>query len=365
MTRWAFGPEGASSVSADDGFTKALERAGGTLAVTTDPGGLFLVGPPSAGRPAEFSLLPLEHAWGLAASPERLAVSTAREIVVFANTPVVAALHPDRSDVHDAAFSPRLSFFTGSCLIHDLAITPAGLLASNTNFSVVSLIDGRFNFDIAWHPPFISAVLPEDRCHLNGIAVADGQLRYVTAFGRFDAPRGWRDQPNDRGVLLDVAADGRPLCEDLMLPHSPRLVGERLFVAEAGRGAVLEIDRTTGARRETARLPGFTRGITAAGGILFVGLSPVRETARFARGSLDIGGELVAGVAALDLSSGALLGLLTFEEAALEVFDLGFLPGIRRPAIGDGRQAGTCYAAESRAGCYWMRVGDDMRKNKA
>ena len=109
LTRWAFGPEGTSSVSADDGFAKALERAGGTLAVTTDPGSLFLIGPPSAGRPVEFSLLPLEHAWGLAASPERLAVSTAREIVVFDNTPVVAALHPDRSDFHDAAFSPRLA----------------------------------------------------------------------------------------------------------------------------------------------------------------------------------------------------------------------------------------------------------------
>jgi allophanate hydrolase subunit 1 len=33
---------------------------------------------------------------------------------------------------------------------------------------------------------------PEDRCHLNGLAIRDGQPAFVTALGVTDSPGGWR-----------------------------------------------------------------------------------------------------------------------------------------------------------------------------
>jgi uncharacterized protein (TIGR03032 family) len=346
----------------EPGFAAALARAGGALAMTAAPGGLFLLGPPGDGEPPGFAFLPLDHTWGLAAAPQRIAVATAREIVVLANTPKVAASHPDRPDHFDAVFSPRLSFFTGDCLLHDMAITRQGLLASNTRFSTVAQIDGHWNFDPVWQPPFITAVLPEDRCHLNGIAVEDGVLRYVTAFGICDTARGWREAPLEAGVVLDVQAGGRVLRGGLYLPHSPRLVDGRLLVAEAGRGCLLEIDRQSGAARQIAALPGFTRGIAAGGGVIFVGLSRIRGSARNKLLPLATGAaSLIAGIAAVEAASGAVLGFLHIEGPPREVFDLALLPGIRRAALADGRTPDSLYAVDSRAGCYWMRVEGSAR----
>ncbi|HET8592329.1 MAG TPA: DUF4915 domain-containing protein [Solirubrobacterales bacterium] len=44
-----------------------------------------------------------------------------------------------------------------------------------------------------WKPPFVSALTNEDRCHLNGCCVIDGEPAYVTALGETDAPGGWRE----------------------------------------------------------------------------------------------------------------------------------------------------------------------------
>jgi hypothetical protein len=218
-----------SALIAEKGFARALTRAGASLVLTAVPGGGFVVGFPSEQGSLHFDRLPIEHAWGLAASPQRLAVAPGREITVFANTPVIARMHPDQ---FDAVFSPRLSFYTGACAVHDMAIVADGLLVSNTLFSAVSRVDGRYNFDPVWKPPFITQILPEDCCHLNGIAVEGAQLRYVTTFGQFDSPRGWRTGTLDAGLVLDVEADGRALCQGLCLPHSPRLIEGRLLVAE-------------------------------------------------------------------------------------------------------------------------------------
>jgi hypothetical protein len=56
------------------------------------------------------------------------------------------------------------------------------------------------------HPPFISAIAPGDRCHLNGLAVSeDGKATaYVTALAPCDVERGWRERKRDGGCLIDL-----------------------------------------------------------------------------------------------------------------------------------------------------------------
>ena len=66
----------------------------------------------------------------------------------------------------------------------------------------------RHSFVELWRPPFISALVDEDRCHLNGLAMEEGRPRYVSAVSRSDTVDGWRDRRADRHLWLWAAASG-------------------------------------------------------------------------------------------------------------------------------------------------------------
>src|SRR5262249_18721987 len=131
-----------------------------------------------------------------------------------------------------------------------------------------------------WRPPFISALAPEDRCHLNGLGLRDGQVRYATALGATDTPAGWRADKKGGGILLDVPS-GEVVARGLSMPHSPRWHQGRLWVLDSGNGGVSVVEGASGRLRTVATLPGFTRGLDFCGRFAFVGLSQVRESAIF------------------------------------------------------------------------------------
>jgi uncharacterized protein (TIGR03032 family) len=343
------------SVSCDDGFLHALQRSGCTLAATLAPGGLSLIGvePDEASLCVEF--LPLQSAWGLAALNQKIAVATRRQVIVLSDAGPVATTNPDRPNYYEAYYSPRMTFFTGECSIHDLAITKRGLLGANTRFSNVSLIDGQYSFSPVWKPRFISAITAEDRCHLNGLAADENGIRYVTAFGCFDAPQEWRNHPPASGVLID-APSNEVLCGGLCLPHSPSLISDRLFVLESGTGRVLDVDRASGKSTVVIELPGFVRGLTSCNDVSFVGLSDVRHTQRGASLPVAKNRQLAAGIAAIDNVSGTLLGMLRIGGQAREVFALATIPG-RRAGLADGIVQNQRYLVEGRVVTQWLRVG--------
>ena len=348
---------------ADAGFCRVLAERKLALAVSLVPGGLVLIGTGPSGK-LSVEVFPLRtgdaekgpaRVWGLAANRNRLVVAGPTEVTVYANSPMLAAQHPERPGHYDAFFTPRVSYFTGACMVHDIVIGTSSLTMAATAFSAVCTLDGRYNFDPIWHPNFISAVVPEDRCHLNGIAVADGALRYVTAFGPFDAASGWRRRALNEGVLLDVEHD-RPLCADLVAPHSPRLFDGRLMVLESGEGAVLDVDRASGERRTLAKLPGFTRGFVQHDGVLFVGMSRLRPTSDgFPLPVAARCPDLLCGIAALDAATGAEIGMLEFPPSAQEVFDLALLPGVACAGVADLSRPDAPYLLDGHAGTYWMQ----------
>ncbi|NER00221.1 MAG: DUF4915 domain-containing protein [Cyanothece sp. SIO2G6] len=61
----------------------------------------------------------------------------------------------------------------------------------NSNSSPNWRTTGIGNDSVAF---FVSALTPDDRCHLNGIAVFKGKPKYVSAFSRTDIAQGWRDR---------------------------------------------------------------------------------------------------------------------------------------------------------------------------
>ncbi|MCU0878147.1 MAG: TIGR03032 family protein, partial [Pirellulaceae bacterium] len=203
----------------------------------------------------------------------------------------------------------------------------------STRFSCLATLSPDYSFVPRWRPPFISAIAAEDRCHLNGLAMVDGQPQYVSALGTTDTRDGWRADKPHGGCILDVPS-GEFVTRGLSMPHSPRWHGDQLWVLESGTGSLLRVDRDTGRRETVIELPGFTRGLALVGPIALIGLSKIRPTS--AMDGVPIAErreDLKCGVAAVDLRSGRLLGMLEFQTAVEEIFDVQLLPGSRFPEI--------------------------------
>ncbi len=312
-------------------FATLLDRLGLTLAISARPDQLLLVGGDNGGLTVAAAVV--SRPLGLAVSPNRLAIATPRSIVVFANVPRLAPHHPGRPGYHDAFFLPRTVHLTGECQMHDMVFAPDRIIGANTAFSCICGVDDNFSFTPIWHPPFISEIRAEDRCHLNGFAAEDGELRYVTCLAATDTREGWRGDPDGNGVLID-AQTNQILCSGLCMPHSPRLTNGTLLLLNGGEGQVLRVDRATGATTVLASLPGFTHGLCVYGDILFVGLSQNRVSRSANPTPVARRHErLVAGVAAIEAATGRLLGVLEFTEGVTEIYDVQPLPGMRRAGI--------------------------------
>jgi len=278
---------------------------------------------------------------GLAVAPGRFAVGTRAEVLDYRDFPAVAPRVEPRGK-HDACFLPRNKHFTGDIRIHEIAFTQGELWLVVTQFSCLATLDAEHSFVPRWKPPFISALTSEDRCHLNGLCVIDDEPRYVTALGETDVAGGWRENKASGGILIDVET-GETILRGLSMPHSPRWFDDRLWLLESGKGTISVADLDAGTVETVAELPGFTRGLLFAGGLAFVGLSQVRETATF--GGLPLMERLderLCGVWAVNPQSGQIVGFLRFEELVQEVFDVALLPGLRYPEIAEeGSDAAT------------------------
>jgi uncharacterized protein (TIGR03032 family) len=229
---------------------------------------------------------------------------------------------------------PRASYYTGPMAIHDMAWGRDGrLYAVNTVCSCLAVIEDRCNFTPVWMPPFISRLIPFDHCHLNGLAMADGRPRFVTALGTTDEPQGWRANKLRGGVLLEVES-GEMILEGLAMPHSPRVVGDRLFLLNSASCELLEVDPQRRTSTVVGKLPGFARGLAASGDYLFIGLSQLRHDHRVF-GDLPIARAegLYCGIICFHVPSGSIAGELRYLRTCKEIYDVQVLPGLLRPGI--------------------------------
>lgn len=270
---------------------------------------------------------------GLALAGDRLAIGARFQIWEFHNVPAAAEkLKPEGR--HDACFLPRSCHVTGNVRIHEMAWGHGDeLWFANTRFSCLCTIDRIHSFVARWRPPFVSALTPEDRCHLNGLAMIDGQPRYVTALGESDEPSGWRANKANGGVLIDVAS-GETMARGLSMPHSPRWYAGRLWLLESGTGTFGTVDPGTGRYEPIATLPGFTRGLDFYGNCAFIGLSQVRETAVFSGIPItENQTERNCGVWVIDIRNGQTVAFLRFEDALQEIFAVQVVAGRRYPDL--------------------------------
>ncbi|HMF13738.1 MAG TPA: TIGR03032 family protein [Gemmataceae bacterium] len=286
-----------------------------------------------------------ERAMGLAVKPDGIAVAARAQVWFLQAAPELAA-RVEPPGRHDACFLTRSSHFTGEIQAHELAwgsypLAPRGrgvggegeLWLVNTAFGCLCTLDGRHSFVPRWRPPFLTALAAEDRCHLNGLAVADGAPKYVTALAETDTPQGWRADKVHSGCLIDVAS-GQTVARGFAMPHSPRVHRGRVWMLHSGAGQLVLVDPSSGRAETVTELPGYTRGLALHDRFAFVGLSKIRETSTF--GGMPIAErrpELKCGVGVVDLGTGRLMAHLEFVTGVEEIFDVQVVPGVRCLAL--------------------------------
>jgi uncharacterized protein (TIGR03032 family) len=269
---------------------------------------------------------------GVAVQGDRMAVATRDSIVLLANEPRLARTYPRQPNVYDALFVPRSVHFCGALSVHDMVFTERGLVGVNTLFSCLFQLDAHFSFRPIWKPPFVSQLAPEDRCHLNGLALVDGAPRYVTALGATDARGGWRENKLRGGVLLDVPS-GEPILTGLAMPHSPRVYDGKLYALLSATGEVIAVDPQRRQYDVVNKVKGFARGMARCGDYLFVATSKLRRQHTFGDLGWVSDREVFCGVSVLHIQTGAFVADLRFIRSCEEIYDVQVLPGLRAPGL--------------------------------
>jgi uncharacterized protein (TIGR03032 family) len=326
------GPSPLRSVHTTN-FPAILEHLDSSLLVTTYQAGKLVV-LRSDGGVLNTHFRAFNKPMGMAVGRGRLAIGTAVDVWEFRNVPAVTAkLEP--AGKHDACYLPRSAHVTGDVQIHEMAYVGDQVLFVNTRFSCLAMHDPDHSFAPTWRPKFITALTPDDRCHLNGLCVVDGRPRWVTALGETDTSGGWRENKKSGGILIDIDSN-EIVARGLSMPHSPRWHAGRLWLLESGTGSLGFVDLNTGRYESIVQLDGFTRGLEMVGNLAFIGLSQVRETAVFS--GIQITERLqeterTCGVWVVDIQRGQVIAFLKFEDAVQEIFAVSLLPGIRFPDL--------------------------------
>jgi uncharacterized protein (TIGR03032 family) len=321
-----------TKISVSRGFADWLRQNRTSIGFTSyQTGQLFLVGLLPNGT-VSFNQHNFTRAMGICYQPGRLYLGSLHQVWRLENM-----LRPGETanKAFDMALVPRNGQTTGDIDIHEIGTDKAGrVVFVNTKYSCLATLDLSFSFRPIWKPDFISKLAPEDRCHLNGMAMAGGEVRYVTAVSRSDVVTGWRERRHEGGVLIEVATN-RIVTDQLSMPHSPRIDGDRVLVLDSGRGHLISVDPNTGKRTDIAFAPGFLRGMALHNGHAIVTVSKPRNDS-FEGLQLDDemkkrDAEPWCGVMIIDLRTGGIVEWIKLSGHITELFDVAALPGVKCP----------------------------------
>ena len=330
-----------------ENLPSVLASLPGSLLISTHTTGNVVVVSAPRGQLA-VSFHTFERPMGMAVRPGWLVVGSRTQVWSLRNFPDLAS-QVEPAGRYDACYLTRFSHFTGNIRCHELAWVDSGLGSSekgalgrgggpelwivNTLFSCLCAVHASYSFAPRWRPPFVSVLAPEDRCHLNGVAVQDGKPRYVTALAETDSGQGWRTRQVGGGCVVDVPGN-QTVIRGLTMPHSPRLAGDKLLLLHSGLGQLVTADPMNGRLETIAELPGYTRGLAIHDPLAFVGLSKVRTTSAMDRLPIAAQWEsLRCGFAVVQLRTGQVLAHFDFVAGIDEIFDIQILPGSSSPFL--------------------------------
>jgi len=319
-------------ISCSQYFMKWLESRQISFALTTyHTNRLFLIGLKDSKHLSVFERM-FEHAMGLYATTDRLYMSSKYQIWQMENALPDGATH----NGFDRLYVPRVAHTTGNIDVHDMALDKNGkLVFVNTLYSCLATLSEKYNFKPIWKPSFISRLAPEDRCHLNGLAMKNGSPGYVTAISKSDVAAGWRERRSDGGVIIDVESD-EIILQGLSMPHSPRWYRDRLWVLNSGTGEFGWVDTNKGRFESVAFCPGYMRGLTFIDNYAIIGLSKPRHEKIFNGLPLqdalnEKDAKAQCGFMVINIDTGNVEHWLQLEGVVVELYDVQVLHDVHRP----------------------------------
>lgn len=320
----------ALEISCSRYFTDWLAEQLISLVFTTyQTSRLFLLGVNPSGQLSGFERH-FERAMGLYATTERLYLSSKYQLWQLDNVLTSGQLY----DGYDKLYVPRIGYTTGDLDIHDLAIDRWGrMIFVSSLLNCLATVSERHSCTPLWQPKFISQLVNEDRCHLNGMAMVDGKPGYVTAVSQSDVIDGWRDKRGSGGCVIDVETN-EIILRGLSMPHSPRFYQGKLWLLNSGGGEFGYVD-AQGRFENVTFCPGYLRGLAFWGNWAIVGLSLPRERT-FSGLALE---ERLAskqteprcGLLVIDINTGSVVHWLRLEGVVTELYDVQILPRVQRP----------------------------------
>ena len=294
-------------------------------------GRLYLLGSDQKGR-LSFHERIYQRAMGIVGNGQRLYMGGLYQIWRFENILREGQL---ANNMFDKCYVPRNAQFTGALDIHELGIRKDGtVIFVNTKYNCLGAPSVTHSFKAIWKPDFISKIVPEDRCHLNGLAMKDGKAKICHRGLQVGHDR-WLARPAPRRRRVIDIETNEIVCEGLSMPHSPRWANGKLWVLNSGTGYLGMVDFENRKFVPHTFCPGFLRGLAIKGNFAAVGLSKPRYQ-RF--DGLDLQKNLEAkdseawcGVQIIDLKSGSVVEWVRLDGPVTELFDVAFLDDVKCP----------------------------------
>ncbi len=268
-----------------------------------------------------------ERPMGLCVAENSLYISSLYQLTRFENI-----LEKDIDyNGYDKIYSPTLSYFTGEIDIHDIGVDKNEIIFVNTLFSCLAKTSQAHSFIPFWKPSFISKIVPEDRCHLNGMAMdpKTNKPKYVTLVSASNTPRGWSNCRKTGGMIIDIDKN-ETVISGLSMPHSPRIYKNKLWVLDSGTGRFGYIDKSE--FKEIAFCSGFARGLTFFEDYAIISISLPREGNVYKK--VNLSNEIskrnlkpFCGILVVNLTTKKIEHWVRFEGEIRELYDVKVVEG--------------------------------------
>lgn len=343
------------SSSYTNGFPELLKKLNCSLAISTYQAGKVVFISPKDHRSLVQLPRTFPKAMGIGLDGNKMVIATEDEVMILANSPQLAAFYPNKPNTYDALYMPRTTYHTGALDVHDIDLHEQRILAVNTAFSCLVEINSEHSFTPIWQPFFIDKITSEDRCHLNGMAVKDGQPTHVTAFAQSNSPKGWRPEITTGGILMDVARN-EVVVSGLAMPHSPRWFDDALYLLLSATGELVRVDLENGTTESIFQIQGFVRGMAKLGDYVFIGVSKFRESSTTFKKLDAARAAQFPGIIAIHLPSRKLVGELRYHNSVEEIYDVQVLPQQIRPGILNTSRPEYKSGLTTPSATYWGKI---------
>ena len=164
------------------------------------------------------------------------------------------------------------------------------------------------------------------------------------------------------GILMDVTTN-EILCENLAMPHSPRIINNELYFLESARGKLFKWNSVKKEKELIYNFNRFIRGIKHFKGILFIAFSKIRESSKSFNKVEVKENSKNAGFTIFDLRTKTSFGDLLYNSTIDEIYDLNIIEGCNKPGMVTRSNKNNKNIITTPQNIFWKKIKNDNQKD--